>query len=69
VAAAVGWSLLVGALMVPVLRLAGRTLGGGALIAQAPAQLGWPTYLGMHLVYGLALGAMVAWWSSRRAHA
>jgi hypothetical protein len=69
VAAAVGWSLLVAALMVPVLRLAGRSLGGGALIADVPARLGWPTYLAMHLVYGLALGAMVGWWSSRRAHA
>jgi hypothetical protein len=69
VAAALGWSLLVAALMVPVLRLAGRSLGGGALIARAPAQLGWPTYVAMHLVYGLALGGLVAWWSSRQGHA
>jgi hypothetical protein len=60
VAAAVGWSLLVAALMVPVLRLAGREAGGGALIAQMPSQVGWATYVAMHLVYGLALGALVA---------
>jgi hypothetical protein len=68
VAAGAGWSLLVAALMVPGLCLAGGTLGGGDLVARAPAQLGWPTYLGMHLVYGLALGALVARWPSRRAH-
>jgi hypothetical protein len=60
VAAAVGWSLLVAALMVPVLGLAGHQAGGGALIAQMPSQVGWATYVAMHLVYGLALGAMVA---------
>ena len=48
------------AIHIPVLRLAGRSVGGGALVAELPAQLGWPTYLGMHLVYGLALGAVVA---------
>ena len=60
VLAGAGWSLLVAALMVPVLRLAGRSVGGGALVAELPRQLGWPTYVGMHLVYGLALGAVVA---------
>jgi hypothetical protein len=59
-AAGVGWSLLVAAVMVPVLGLAGRHVGGGALIAQMPSQVGWATYVAMHLVYGLALGAMVA---------
>ena len=60
VLAGAAWGLVVAAVMVPVLRLAGRSVGGGALVAELPAQLGWPTYLGMHLVYGLALGAVVA---------
>jgi uncharacterized membrane protein YagU involved in acid resistance len=60
VLAGAAWGLLVAAIMVPVLRLAGRSVGGGALVAELPAQLGWPTYLGMHLIYGLALGAVVA---------
>jgi uncharacterized membrane protein YagU involved in acid resistance len=60
VAAGVAWSLLVAALMVPVLGLVGREVGGGALISDAPSQLGWPTYLGMHLVFGFALGVVVA---------
>jgi uncharacterized membrane protein YagU involved in acid resistance len=58
--AGAAWGLLVAAVMVPVLRLAGRSVGGGDLVAEVPGQLGWPTYLGMHLVYGLALGALVA---------
>jgi hypothetical protein len=60
VAAGVAWSLLVAVVMVPVLGLAGREVGGGALISDAPSQLGWPTYLGMHLVFGFALGVVVA---------
>jgi hypothetical protein len=60
VAAAVGWSLLVAALMVPVLGVGGREGRGGGRIAQMPSQVGWATYVAMHLVYGLALGALVA---------
>jgi hypothetical protein len=69
VLAGVAWGLVVAVIMLPVLRLAGRSVGGGALVAELPAQLGWPTYLGMHLVYGLALGGVVALWASRRARA
>jgi len=58
--AGVACGLLVAVVMVPVLRLAARVLGGGALIADLPAHLGWPTYLAMHLVYGLSLAAVVA---------
>jgi hypothetical protein len=65
VLAGVAWGLVVAILMVPVLRLVGRSVGGGALVADLPAQLGWPTYLGMHLVYGLALGGVVALRASR----
>jgi hypothetical protein len=65
VLAGVAWGLVVAVLMVPVLRLVGRSVGGGALVAELPAQLGWPTYLGMHLVYGLALGGLVALRASR----
>jgi uncharacterized membrane protein YagU involved in acid resistance len=60
VAAGVAWSLLVAVVMVPVLGLVGREVGGGALISDAPSQLGWATYLGMHLVFGFALGVVVA---------
>jgi hypothetical protein len=60
VAAGAAWGLVVAAVMVPVLRLVGARVGGGDLIARFPAQVGWPTYLAMHLVYGLALGALVA---------
>ena len=67
VLAGAAWGLVVAAVMVPVLRLAGRSVGGGDLVAEAPGQLGWPTYLGMHLVYGLALGAVVALRASRQA--
>jgi hypothetical protein len=59
VLAGVAWGLLVAAVMVPVLGLVGGHVGGGALIAGMASQVGWPTYLGMHLVYGLALGALV----------
>ena len=59
------WGLLVAFVMLPVLRLVGNSVGGGALIAELPRQLGWPTYLAMHLVYGLALGALVAFRSVR----
>jgi hypothetical protein len=69
VLAGVAWGLVVAVIMLPVLRLVGRSVGGGALIAELPAQLGWPTYLGMHLVYGLALGGVVALWAARRARA
>jgi hypothetical protein len=69
VAAAAGWSLVVAAIMVPVLALAGEHVGGGTLISRAPTSIGWATYVGMHLVYGVALGAMVAWWASWRARA
>jgi hypothetical protein len=69
VAAGVGWSLVVAAVMVPVLGLVGRHVGGGALIGEAPSSIGWATYVAMHLVYGLTLGALVAWWASRRARA
>jgi hypothetical protein len=61
------WGLLVAVVMVPVLRLAARVLGGGSLIADLPGQLGWPTYLAMHLLYGLVLGAVVALRSTRSA--
>ena len=54
------WGLVVAVVMLPVLGLAGRWLGGGDLIADAPAQIGWPTYVAIHLVYGLSLGAIVA---------
>jgi hypothetical protein len=60
VAAGVVWGLLVALLMVPVLGLAGREVGGGTLIADTPSQMGWSTYLLMHLVYGSSLGAVVA---------
>jgi hypothetical protein len=66
VAAGAGWGLAVAVVMVPVLRLVGERVGGGALIAEVPTQLGWPTYLAMHLVYGLALGAVVALRATRR---
>jgi uncharacterized membrane protein YagU involved in acid resistance len=69
VLAGVAWSLVVAVVMVPVLRLVGGRVGGGDLIADLPAGLGWPTYVAMHLVYGLALGAVVAWRATRRAHA
>ena len=69
VLAGVAWGLVVAVLMLPVLRLVGRSVGGGALVAELPAQLGWPTYLGMHLVYGLTLGGVVALRAARRAHA
>ena len=70
VLAGVAWGLVVAVLMVPILRLVGRSVGGGALVAELPAQLGWPTYLGMHLVYGLALGGVVALRAARaRRHA
>ncbi|HEV2917908.1 MAG TPA: hypothetical protein VG673_01495 [Actinomycetota bacterium] len=64
--AGAAWGVVVAAVMVPVLRLAGRSVGGGDLVAEVPGQLGWPTYLGMHLVYGLALGAVVALRAARR---
>jgi hypothetical protein len=67
--AGAAWGLLVAVVMLPVLRLAGRALGGGALIAELPGQLGWPTYLAMHLVYGLSLGAVVALRAIRSAPA
>ncbi|MFL5879423.1 MAG: hypothetical protein ACJ782_04885, partial [Actinomycetota bacterium] len=66
VLAGAAWGLAVAVVMVPVLRLVGERVGGGALIAEVPAQLGWPTYLAMHLVYGLALGAVVALRAARR---
>ena len=69
VLAGVAWGLVVAVVMLPVLRLAGRSVGGGALVAELPTQLGWPTYLGMHLVYGLALGGLVALRAARRARA
>jgi len=65
VAAGLAWGLVVAAVMVPVLGFAGRSVGGGDLIADVPALLGWPTYLAMHLVYGLGLGALVAVRSNR----
>ncbi len=66
VLAGVAWGLVVAVAMVPVLRLVGGSIGGGDLIAEVPARLGWPTYLAMHLVYGLALGAVAAWRATRR---
>jgi hypothetical protein len=62
-----GWGLLVAAVMVPVLHLAARELGGGTTIADMPGQVGWPTYLAMHLIYGLGLGAVVALLPARPA--
>jgi hypothetical protein len=69
VLAGAAWGLVVAAVMVPVLGLVGREVGGGDLVADLPGALGWPTYVAMHLVYGLALGAVVALRASRRAHA
>ena len=66
VAAGVLWGLAVAMAMVPVLGLVGRRVGGGALVAGFPAQVGWPTYLAMHLVYGAALGAVVVVRAARR---
>jgi hypothetical protein len=60
VPAAVAWGLVVAAVMVPVLRFCGQAVGGGGLIADAPSSIGWATYVAMHLVYGLALGVIVA---------
>jgi hypothetical protein len=60
VLAGIAWGLVVAVVMVPVLRFCGQTVGGGGLIADAPALMGWPTYVAMHLVYGLSLGAIVA---------
>jgi hypothetical protein len=58
--AAVAWGLVVAVAMVPVLRFCGQAVGGGGLIADAPASIGWTTYVAMHLVYGLSLGGIVA---------
>jgi hypothetical protein len=69
VVAGVVWGLLVAVVMLPVLDLVGGKVGGGALIADAPSQMGWLTYLAMHLVYGLTLGAIVAARAARRARA
>jgi hypothetical protein len=63
--AAVAWGLVVAVVMVPVLRFCGQAVGGGGLIAGAPSSIGWPTYVAMHLVFGLGLGAIVAF---RAAH-
>jgi hypothetical protein len=60
VLAGIAWGLVVAAVMIPVLRFCGQAVGGGGLIADAPALMGWPTYVAMHLVYGLSLGAIVA---------
>jgi hypothetical protein len=60
VLAGIAWGLVVAVVMVPVLRFCGQTVGGGGLIADAPALMGWPTYVAMHLVYGLSLGGIVA---------
>jgi hypothetical protein len=60
VLAGAGWGLVVALVMVPVLGLAGRWLGGGDLISDAPALIGWPTYVAMHLIYGVSLGGIVA---------
>ena len=69
VVAGAAWGLVVAVVMVPVLRLVGRGVGGGDLVAELPARLGWPTYLAMHLVYGLALGAVAAVRATRRPRA
>ena len=66
VAAGLLWGLLVAVVMLPVLALVGRKVGGGALIADAPSQMGWPTYVALHVVYGIALGAIVAARAARR---
>jgi hypothetical protein len=60
VLAGIAWGLVVAAVMIPVLRFCGQAVGGGGLIADAPALMGWPTYVAMHLVYGLSLGGIVA---------
>jgi hypothetical protein len=60
VLAGIAWGLVVAVVMIPVLRFCGQAVGGGGLIADAPALMGWPTYVAMHLVYGLSLGAIVA---------
>ena len=60
VVAGAGWGLLVAFGMIPVLRFCGQAVGGGGLIADAPSSIGWPTYVAMHLVYGLSLGAIFA---------
>jgi hypothetical protein len=62
------WGLVVAVVMVPVLRFCGQAIGGGGLIADAPALIGWPTYVAMHLVYGLSLGAIVALRAARPRH-
>jgi uncharacterized membrane protein YagU involved in acid resistance len=69
VLAGVAWGLVVAVVMVPVLGLVGREVGGGALVADLPVELGWPTYVAMHLVYGLALGAVVALRATWHRHA
>jgi hypothetical protein len=60
VLAGIVWGLVVAVVMLPVLRFCGQAVGGGGLISNAPALMGWPTYVAMHLVYGLSLGAIVA---------
>jgi hypothetical protein len=41
------------------LPVAAEWLGGGAQIADAASIVGWPTFVGWHLVYGLGLGTWV----------
>jgi hypothetical protein len=60
-AAGAGYGLAVMALMGLVLlpAVADQT-AGGQLIAEVPDTLGWPVFAGEHLLYGLALGVLLA---------
>jgi hypothetical protein len=41
-----------------VLPLGAEVLGGGAVVADMPAQLGWATWIVAHVVFGLVLGRL-----------
>jgi hypothetical protein len=57
------YGLAVAALMgLALLPVAAEWLGGGRQIAEAASIVGWPTFLGWHLVYGLGLGTWVLRW-------
>jgi hypothetical protein len=57
-AAGVGYGLAVMAFMVLLgLPLVAGVLGGGEVISNLPAGVGWPAFAAGHVVYGLVLGA------------